>query len=219
MVGWNSSMPDDEVTPIMHPVRMELAPHARLGRRMAASTAIFVLLTFHCSMIAVGVLNMNANCSEMLWMFLVIYGGVGLLFVYLLFREWLYYARLASLPSLFNLILLIIFYSCLTTAGGFLAVRCARRTADAHARAALRALPTARGRRAKKTRRCGARRISGARTAPRIYALAHPGSPVPVRWSPPLLGSTTRRSHKTAAAPRRRSSTAGARPPCCFSPS
>lgn len=121
MVGWNSSMPDDEVTPIMHPVRMELAPHARLGRRMAASTAIFVLLTFHCSMIAVGVLNMNANCSEMLWMFLVIYGGVGLLFVYLLFREWLYYARLASLPSLFNLILLIIFYSCLTTAGGFLA--------------------------------------------------------------------------------------------------
>ena len=123
MVGWNSSMPDDEATPIMHPVRMELAPHARLGRRMAASTAIFVLLVFHCSMIAVGVLNMNADCSENLWLFLVIYGGVGLLFVYLLFREWLYYARLSSLPSLFNLVLLIIFYACLSTAGGFLVVR------------------------------------------------------------------------------------------------
>ena len=120
MVKWNSSMPDDEATPIMHPVRMELAPHARLGRRMAASTAIFVLLVFHVSMVTIGVLNMNSNCAERLWLFLVIYGGVGLLFVYLLFREWLYYARLSSLPTLANLLLLIIFYALLSTAGGLL---------------------------------------------------------------------------------------------------
>ena len=113
-------MPDDEATPIMHPVRMELAPHARLGRRMAASTAIFVLLVFHVSMVTIGVLNMNSNCAERLWLFLVIYGGVGLLFVYLLFREWLYYARLSSLPTLANLLLLIIFYALLSTAGGLL---------------------------------------------------------------------------------------------------
>ncbi len=123
MVQWNSSSADDESTPIMHPVRMELAPHARLGRRMAASTAIFVLLVFHVSMVTIGALNWNAACDEQLWLFLVIYGGVGLLFVYLLFREWLYYARLSSLPTLANLILLIVFYALLSTAGGFLTVR------------------------------------------------------------------------------------------------
>ena len=141
MVKWNSSMEGDEATPIMHPVRMELAPHARLGRRMAASTAIFVLLVFHVSMIVIGTLNMDADCGELLWLYLVIYGGVGLLFVYLLFREWLYYARLSSLPNLMNLVLLIVFYACLTTSGGFLAVRRAAAAAAARAPAPARAPP------------------------------------------------------------------------------
>ena len=96
---------------------------ARLGRRMAASTAIFTLLVFHVSMVTIGALNYDADCATHLWLYLVIYGGVGLLFVYLLFREWLYYARLSSLPTLFDLILLIIFYALLSTAGGLLAVR------------------------------------------------------------------------------------------------
>ena len=32
MVQWNSSHPEDEATPIMHPVRMELAPHGERPR-------------------------------------------------------------------------------------------------------------------------------------------------------------------------------------------
>ena len=124
MVGWQSGGGEadgsDESTPIMQPVRMELAPHARLGRRMSASIAIFVLLVFHVSMIVAGILNWDAPCQQRLALFLVVYGGIGLLFVYLLFREWLFYARLSSLPSLANLILLIVFYCCLSTAGGFL---------------------------------------------------------------------------------------------------
>ena len=90
---------------------------------MAASTAIFVLLVFHVSVIVMGVLNWDSDCGEALWIYLVAYGAVGLLFIYLLFREWLYYARPSSLPTLFNLILLIIFYALLSTAGGFLTVR------------------------------------------------------------------------------------------------
>lgn len=104
----------------MHPVRMELAPHARLGRRTSAASAIFVLLIFHVTMIIVGALNWRNDCEAPLELFLIIYGGVGLTFVYILFREWLFYARLSSLPSLANLILLIVFYCCLSTAGGFL---------------------------------------------------------------------------------------------------
>ena len=42
------------------------------------------------------------------------------------FREWLFYARLSSLPSLSNLLLLILFYCMLLTAGGFLTVRAPR---------------------------------------------------------------------------------------------
>ena len=104
----------------MHPVRMELAPHARLGRRMNTSIAIFVLLVFHVSMIVVGALNWSAPCEGSLPQFLVFYGVAGLLFVYLLFREWLYYARLSSLPSMTNLVLLILFYVLLCVAGGLL---------------------------------------------------------------------------------------------------
>jgi len=99
---------------------MELAPHARLGRRVAAATAIFVLLVFHTAMIVTGALNWNADCEQPLSITLIVYGCVGLLFIYLLVREWLYFARLSSLPSCTNLILLIIFYMCLCVAGGFL---------------------------------------------------------------------------------------------------
>ena len=104
----------------MHPVRMELAPHARLGRRMSAAAAIFVLLIFHVAIVMVGVLNWNTPCDTRLGVMLIVYGGIGLLFVYLLFREWLYYARLSSLPTVTNLLLLIVFYACLCTAGGLL---------------------------------------------------------------------------------------------------
>ena len=124
MVRWASgggeNAPIDEATPIMHPLRMELAPHARLGRRMSTSIAIFVLLVFHISMIAVGSLNWTAPCEGSLPQFLIFYGAVGLLFVYLLFREWLYYAQLSSLPSMTNLVLLILFYVLLCVAGGLL---------------------------------------------------------------------------------------------------
>ena len=108
----------------MHPVRMELAPHARLGRRMHAATAIFVLLIFHIAMLVVGILNWNTPCDgtnpPLLPLFLVIYASIGLLFVYLLFREWLHYARLSSLPSYTNLFLLIVFFLLLSVAGSFL---------------------------------------------------------------------------------------------------
>jgi len=122
MVQWASrgKAATDESTPIMHPVRMELAPHVRLGRRVNASMAIFVLMIFHGSILAVGILNWESACEGRLALFLIIYGGIGLLFVYLLFREWLYYARLSSLPTMTNLVLLIVFYVCLCVAGGFL---------------------------------------------------------------------------------------------------
>lgn len=125
MVQWASrgKAATDESTPIMHPVRMELAPHVRLGRRVNASMAIFVLLIFHVSILAVGILNWESACEGRLALFLIIYGGIGLLFIYLLFREWLYYARLSSLPTMTNLVLLILFYVCLCVAGGFLTVR------------------------------------------------------------------------------------------------
>jgi len=56
--GGGGPIDPDEATPIMHPVRMELAPHARLGRRMHAATAIFVLLIFHIAMLVVGILTL-----------------------------------------------------------------------------------------------------------------------------------------------------------------
>jgi hypothetical protein len=116
---------------VPHPVRLELSPHARLGRRMSALAAIFVLLVFHTAMILVAVVNWNkppatapalerGPCDTRLGATLVIYGGIGLCFVYLLFREWLYFARHAALPTLSNLVLLVLFYVCLCTAGGFL---------------------------------------------------------------------------------------------------
>ena len=89
-LGGGGPIDADEATPIMHPVRMELAPHARLGRRMHAATAIFVLLIFHIAMLVVGILNWNTPCDgtnpPLLPLFLVIYASIGLLFVYLLFR-------------------------------------------------------------------------------------------------------------------------------------
>ena len=123
MVQWaeTSDQLTDETTPIVAPVRMELAPHARLGRRMSAAAAIFVLLIFHTAMIVTGALNWNADCEQSLAFMLIIYGCIGLLFIYLLIREWLYFARLSSLPSCTNLILLILFYLCLCAAGAFLA--------------------------------------------------------------------------------------------------
>ena len=87
---------------------------------MSAAIAIFVLLIFHVAMVTVGALNWDAPCSENLALFLIIYGGIGLLFVYILFREWLFYARLSSLPTATNLLLLVLFYVCLCAAGGFL---------------------------------------------------------------------------------------------------
>ena len=45
----------------------------------------------------IGLLSLSGFTGR-LALFLVIYGGVGLLFVYLLSRERLYYARLSSLP-------------------------------------------------------------------------------------------------------------------------
>ena len=123
-LGGGGPIDADEATPIMHPVRMELAPHARLGRRMHAATAIFVLLIFHIAMLVVGILNWNTPCDgtnpPLLPLFLVIYASIGLLFVYLLFREWLHYARLSSLPSYTNLFLLIVFFLLLSVAGSFL---------------------------------------------------------------------------------------------------
>ena len=72
----------DEATPIMHPVRMELAPHARLGRRMHAMTAILVLLVFHVAMLCVGILNWMTPCDgtgpSKLALYLIIYAGIGL---------------------------------------------------------------------------------------------------------------------------------------------
>lgn len=122
--GGGGPQDPDEATPIMHPVRMELAPHARLGRRMHAATAIAVLLVFHVSMLVIGVLNWDMPCDganpSKLALFLVIYASIGLLFVYLLFREWMYYARLSTLPSYTNLVLLILFFILLCVAGGFL---------------------------------------------------------------------------------------------------
>ena len=129
MVKWASggnasktAVDPDESTPIVHPVRMELAPHARMGRRMSAAIAIFVLLVFHISMISVGALNYDAVCQGRLALYLIIYGAVGLLFVYLLFREWLYYARLSSLPNFTNLALLIVFYIAFCVSGALLLV-------------------------------------------------------------------------------------------------
>jgi hypothetical protein len=91
---------------------------------MHAATAIFVLLIFHIAMLVVGILNWNTPCDgtnpPLLPLFLVIYASIGLLFVYLLFREWLHYARLSSLPSYTNLFLLIVFFLLLSVAGSFL---------------------------------------------------------------------------------------------------
>jgi len=84
-----------------------------------------------------GILNWEAQCKGHLAMFLVIYGGVGLLFVYLLFREWLYYARLSSLPTLSNMLLLVLFYCLLLTAGGFLSFYTWRSHTECHVSAPL----------------------------------------------------------------------------------
>ena len=120
MVQWTSSSKECAEPMTMHPVRMELAPHLHLGRRLSALAATFVLLVFHSAMLVVGILNWNTPCDMKLGLLLVVYGGVGLLFVYMLFREWLYYARLTSLPTVFNLALLIVFSVVLCTAGAFL---------------------------------------------------------------------------------------------------
>lgn len=87
---------------------------------MSTVAATFVLLVFHIAMMVVGILNWNTPCDRKLGFVLIVYGGVGLLFVYLLCREWLYYARLSSLPTIINLLLLILFFLCLCIAGGFL---------------------------------------------------------------------------------------------------
>jgi len=112
----------EEATPIMRPVKMELAPHARLGRRVNAMFTAFILLVFHTSMIVAGLLNWDVPCEFHLSRFLVIYGGCGLLFVYLLLREWLFYARLGSWPSTTAFLLMTIFYVCNIGSGVILAM-------------------------------------------------------------------------------------------------
>lgn len=135
---------EDESQPIMHPVRMELAPHARLGRRVNAIFAIMILLVFHSTLLVAGLLNWDVPCEFQLSRFLVIYGGVGLLFVYLLLREWLYYARLGSWPSTISFLLLCVFYAALCGAGVILTMYTIRsRVRRAHSHAALVGRPSA----------------------------------------------------------------------------
>ncbi|KAL1495628.1 hypothetical protein AB1Y20_016495 [Prymnesium parvum] len=115
---WGSdAAAESEATPIMRPVKLELAPHARLGRRVNAVFAMVVLLVFHTTLIVSGVLNWDVPCEYHLSRFLVIYGGCGLLFVYLLLREWMFYARLGSWPSTTTFLLLCIFYAANVGAG------------------------------------------------------------------------------------------------------
>eukprot|EP00966_Prymnesium_polylepis_P149304 3449406-Prymnesium_polylepis.1 len=101
----------------MDPSKMELAPNARLGRRVNAVFAMAVLLVFHAALIVAGLLNRDVPCEYNLSRFLVVYGSCGLLFVYLLLREWLYFARLGSWPSTITFLLLCVFYTANVSAG------------------------------------------------------------------------------------------------------
>lgn len=137
MVTWQTPIPQKPGLEsaaggeVPHPTQLELSPHARLGRRMKLSCAIAVLLVFHTSMILIAILHWNkpaethpalehGPCDTRLGASLIAYGIVGLGFVYLLFREWLYFARLSALPILSNLVLLILLCTCHFVAGGFL---------------------------------------------------------------------------------------------------
>jgi len=119
---WEGKTGDDEAQPMMQPVRMELAPHVRLGRRVNVTVAIMILLVFHTTLLVAGSLNWNVPCEYQLSRFLVLYGAVGLSFVYLLVREWLFYSRLGSWPSTTSFLLLCVFYAALSGAGVVLTI-------------------------------------------------------------------------------------------------